>query len=62
MSSTLINQPVRIEKDSMGTIEVPADKYWGAQTQRSLHHFAIGQDVMPLELIHAFGRLKRPLP
>lgn len=59
MSSTLINQPVRIEKDSMGTIEVPADKYWGAQTQRSLHHFAIGQDVMPLELIHAFGTLKK---
>ena len=43
----------------MGTIEVPADRYWGAQTQRSLHHFDIGQDVMPPELIRAFGVLKK---
>lgn len=49
----------RIESDSMGTIEVPADKYWGAQTQRSLEHFAIGRDVMPSELIRAFGILKK---
>lgn len=49
----------RTEKDSMGTIQVPADKYWGAQTQRSLHHFAIGQDKMPLEVIKAFGMLKK---
>jgi fumarate hydratase class II len=49
----------RIETDSMGAIEVPADRYWGAQTQRSLHHFAIGQDVMPREMIRAFGVLKR---
>lgn len=49
----------RTEKDSMGTIQVPADKYWGAQTQRSLHHFAIGQDKMPLEVVHAFGVLKK---
>lgn len=49
----------RVESDSMGTIEVPAEKYWGAQTQRSLEHFAIGHDVMPKELIHAFGTLKK---
>jgi len=53
------NHPMRVEKDSMGTIEVPASKYWGAQTQRSLHHFAIGHDTMPLPLIHAFGVLKK---
>lgn len=50
---------IRIDSDSMGKIEVPADKYWGAQTQRSLEHFAIGRDVMPKELIHAFGVLKK---
>jgi fumarate hydratase class II len=49
----------RIETDSMGPIEVPADKYWGAQTQRSLIHFAIGNDVMPREMIRAFGILKK---
>jgi len=43
----------------MGTIEVPADRYWGAQTQRSLLHFAIGDDVMPRELIRAIGILKK---
>jgi fumarate hydratase class II len=50
---------MRVESDSMGKIEVPADRYWGAQTQRSLEHFAIGNDVMPKELIHAFGILKK---
>src|SRR5438067_6915320 len=49
----------RIETDSMGEIEVPADKYWGAQTQRSLLHFNIGYDVMPREMIRAFGVLKK---
>src|SRR2546422_2601682 len=49
----------RIETDSMGKMEVPADRYWGAQTARSLVHFAIGQDVMPPELIRAFGILKK---
>lgn len=49
----------RIETDSMGEIEVPADKYWGAQTERSLHHFDIGKDIMPREITHAFGVLKR---
>jgi fumarate hydratase class II len=43
----------------MGAIDVPADKYWGAQTQRSLIHFAIGFDVMPREMIRAFGVLKK---
>jgi fumarate hydratase, class II len=42
----------------MGSIEVPADHYWAAQTQRSLHHFAIGRDVMPARIIEAFGLLK----
>src|ERR1700756_5610278 len=49
----------RIESDSMGQIEVPADVYWGAQTQRSLLHFNIGRDTMPPELIRAFGILKK---
>jgi fumarate hydratase class II len=43
----------------MGAVEVPADKYWGAQTERSLHHFNIGYDVMPREMIRAFGILKK---
>src|SRR3989454_5158653 len=49
----------RTESDSMGKIEVPADRYYGAQTARSLIHFAIGKDVMPPELIRAFGILKK---
>jgi len=49
----------RTESDSMGKIEVPADVYWGAQTERSLLHFNIGRDTMPPELIHAFGTLKK---
>jgi fumarate hydratase class II len=48
----------RVETDSMGAIEVPADKYWGAQTARSLHHFPIGDDTMPVPLIRAIGVLK----
>ncbi len=48
----------RTETDSMGAIEVPADRYYGAQTARSLHHFPIGIDVMPPPLIRAFGVLK----
>tara|TARA_R110000868_G_scaffold69261_1_gene204149 strand:+ start:25242 stop:26636 length:1395 start_codon:yes stop_codon:yes gene_type:complete len=50
---------MRTESDSMGKIDVPADHYWGAQTQRSLHHFSIGGDHMPIEVIHAFGVLKK---
>ncbi len=49
----------RIETDSMGEIEVPANAYWGAQTQRSLKHFNIGSDVMPREVIRALGILKK---
>ncbi len=49
----------RIETDSMGEIAVPANKYWGAQTERSLHHFNIGSDIMPREVTHAFGILKK---
>ena len=48
----------RIETDSMGEISVAGDKYWGAQTERSLHHFNIGSDIMPREVTHAFGVLK----
>ena len=50
---------MRIETDSMGEIEVPADKYYGAQTQRSLIHFDIGYDTMPREMIRALGTLKK---
>ena len=49
----------RIEHDSMGEVRVPDDVYWGAQTQRSLEHFVIGDERMPLELIHAYGRIKQ---
>ncbi|NJD29307.1 MAG: class II fumarate hydratase [Chloroflexi bacterium] len=49
----------RRETDSMGAVEVPAEHYWGAQTQRSLHHFAIARDTMPQRVIWAFGVLKR---
>ncbi|MDQ0390886.1 class II fumarate hydratase [Labrys monachus] len=50
---------IRIESDSLGTVEVPADKLWGAQTQRSLEHFSIGKDLMPREMITAYAALKR---
>ncbi|MCG8320754.1 MAG: class II fumarate hydratase [Cytophagales bacterium] len=52
---------IRIEKDTMGNVEVPADKYWGAQTQRSKQNFRIGGDnmKMPLEIIRAFAILKK---
>jgi len=49
----------RTERDSMGEIEVAADRYWGAQTERSLHHFRIGDDTMPREMIRALGVLKK---
>ena len=49
----------RIERDSMGEIEVPANRYWGAQTQRSLIHFSIGNDLMPKEVYHAYGIVKK---
>jgi fumarate hydratase, class II len=50
---------MRLETDSMGEIEVPADRYWGAQTQRSLVHFSIGDDRMPKRLYHAYGYVKK---
>jgi fumarate hydratase class II len=52
----------RTESDPIGEIEVPADRYWGAQTQRSLHHFSIGDpagDRMPIEVVHALGLVKK---
>ena len=51
----------RIEHDSMGEVKVPADKYWGAQTQRSCMNFEIGVglETMPREITHAFGLLKK---
>jgi fumarate hydratase, class II len=54
-----VTEGTRTEEDSMGPIEVPAGRYWGAQTQRSLHHFSIGEDRMPVEVIRAFGVLKK---
>jgi fumarate hydratase, class II len=56
---TVHSSPTRTESDSMGKMEVPADRYYGAQTARSLIHFAIGKDTMPPELISAFGVLKK---
>ena len=63
---TISDEPIGItatgqrhEFDSMGTVEVPADKYWGAQTQRSLRHFSIGRDKMPIEVYHAYGIVKK---
>ncbi len=59
----MTEQPVRLklrsESDSMGEIEVPADVYWGAQTQRALVHFRIGNQQMPLEVVRAMGILKK---
>lgn len=49
----------RIEKDTMGEVKVPAEKYWGAQTQRSKDNFKIGDGRMPIEIVKAFGYLKK---
>lgn len=49
----------RIEHDTMGEVKVPADRYWGAQTQRSFENFKIGNSKMPIEIVHAFGVLKK---
>lgn len=59
MSNNLNNEPTRQESDTMGNIDVPADHYWQAQTQRSLHHFSIGNDLMPDSVIRAMAILKR---
>ncbi|MDB6008772.1 MAG: fumC [Gammaproteobacteria bacterium] len=50
---------MRVESDSLGKVEVPADKLWGAQTQRSLEHFSIGRDLIPREMITAYSILKK---
>ena len=55
----LENGKWRVEIDSMGQVKVPADRLWGAQTQRSLIHFSIGNDHMPLEVYHAYGYVKK---
>ena len=49
----------RIERDTLGEIKVPADKLWGAQTQRSFENFKIGSEKMPMEVIRAFAMLKK---
>jgi fumarate hydratase class II len=53
------NTDFRVEKDSLGEIRVPADKLWGAQTQRSIEHFSIGTELMPREMIAAYAILKK---
>ena len=50
---------MRRESDSLGEVDVPSDKLWGAQTQRSLEHFSIGKDLIPREMISAFAILKK---
>src|SRR6202521_563672 len=50
---------IRKETDSLGEVQVPADKLWGAQTQRSLEHFSIGTDLIPREMIDAYAILKK---
>ena len=57
---TLLNRDRwRVESDSLGEVKVPADRLWGAQTQRSLEHFSIGQDLIPREMIAAYATLKK---
>ncbi len=59
MSEHVADGPTRSETDSMGTVGVPEDRYWGAQTQRSLHHFSIGADRMPSAVIRGMAILKK---
>ena len=54
-----MDTPMRTERDTFGPIEVPADRLWGAQTQRSLEHFAISGERMPAEFLHALALVKR---
>ena len=49
----------RIESDAFGPLEIPADRLWGAQTERSLHNFRIGTERMPIKIVHALGVIKR---
>jgi len=52
-------QKTRVESDAFGPLDIPADKLWGAQTERSLHNFRIGTERMPIEIVHALGLIKR---
>ena len=52
-------QEYRVEIDSLGEVKVPSDRLWGAQTQRSLEHFSIGNDLMPREMINAYSIIKK---
>ena len=54
-----MEQQYRIEHDTMGEVRVPADKYWGAQTQRSLQNFRIGAEKIPYEMVQSFAVLKK---
>ena len=53
------SQKTRVESDAFGPLDIPADRLWGAQTQRSLHNFRIGSEKMPIEIVRAFGLIKR---
>jgi fumarate hydratase, class II len=59
MSKNSYQKSFRVEVDSMGQVNVPSDKYWGAQTQRALQHFPAGKDVMPYEVIYALAIIKK---
>ena len=59
MASEKRRDGLRLETDSMGAVEVPIERYWGVQTQRSLDHFSIGDEPMPIELIHSLVLVKK---
>jgi len=59
MSDSSRQGKTRTESDSMGELAVPSDRYWGAQTERSLHHFSIGAEHFPRPMIRALGILKK---
>jgi fumarate hydratase class II len=58
-TSNIAATDIRKETDSLGEVDVPSDKLWGAQTQRSLEHFSIGHDLIPREMIPAYAILKK---
>ena len=57
--SAKTRQKTRIESDAFGPLAIPADRLWGAQTERSLHNFRIGSERMPIEIVRALGLIKR---